>query len=232
MTDPITHFDDEAWHGFVRGILPATDEQVMRAHLDRGCAECRESLAIWSRFVKTASREGFDATTSSANGFAEAVFALRRKVPFRAGVALFAQRVFDSLRDPSPVGIRGSAAAPRQLEYEAGGYLIDLQLEQTGVGFGTLTGQVVHAWTDGATRGAAVVLVREDSVVGQTVANSIGEFQLDCENWDNLKICLGLVDETFIEVKLPDAGPEPSVAGSATEATNSDSKQWRKASEN
>ena len=231
MTDPITHFDDEAWHGFVRGILPATDEQVMRAHLDRGCAECRESLAIWSRFVKTASREGFDATTSSANGFAEAVFALRRKVPFRAGVALFAQRVFDSLRDPSPVGIRGSAAAPRQLEYEAGGYLIDLQLEQTGVGFGTLTGQVVHAWSEGATHGAGVVLVREDSVVGQTVANSIGEFQFDCNHWNNPKICLGIADETFIEVPLPNAISGQLSTGSPKKATESDSEH-REKSEN
>jgi len=46
--------------------------------------------------------------------------------------------------------------------------------------------------------------------VGQTVANSIPEFQLDCENWDNLKICLGLVDETFIEVPLPDGRSAPS----------------------
>jgi hypothetical protein len=228
MTDPITHFDDEAWHGFVRGILPATDEQVMRAHLDRGCAECRESLAIWSRFVKTASREGFDATTSSANGFAEAVFALRRKVPFRAGVALFAQRVFDSLRDPSPVGIRGSAAAPRQLEYEAGGYLIDLQLEQTGVGFGTLTGQVVHAWSEGATYGAGIVLLHDDSVIGQTVANSIGEFQFDCEYWDNLRICLGIADGTFIEVLLPNPISGQSPMGGPKETPKDHSEPWKK----
>jgi hypothetical protein len=126
------------------------------------------------------------------------------------------------------VGIRGAAAAPRQLVYEAGGYLIDLQLEQQAGGAGALTGQVVHAWTEGATRGAGVVLLHDDSVVGQTVANSIGEFQLDCENWDNLKICLGLVDETFIEVKLPEAGPEPSLAGSAKEAANRNSDSWRK----
>ena len=121
------------------------------------------------------------------------------------------------------MGIRGSATAPRQLVYEAGGYLIDLQLKHRTEGPGALAGQVVHAWSEGATRGARVVLLREDSVVGQTVANSIGEFKLDCEYWDNLKICLGLVDETFIEVLLPDTGPESS-AVRANEATNGNSE--------
>ena len=211
MTELTTHFDDEAWQSFVCGILPASQEHAMRAQLDGGCAECQRSHEIWKRVVETAGRNG----PFSANSFANAVFALRRRIPFRAGLALLAERVFDSFQDRVPVGIRVSAcAAARQLVYEAGGYLIDLQLEQLAGGPGALTGQVVHAWSEGATRGAAVFLLREDSVVGQTVANSIGEFQLECEYRNNLKICLGLVDETFIEVKLPDAGPEPSAPGS------------------
>lgn len=111
------------------------------------------------------------------------------------------------------MGIRGSASGPRQLVYEAGGYLIDLQLEQQVTGPGALMGQVVHAWTEGATRGAEVVLVRENSVVGQTVANSIGEFQFDCDYWNDLKICLGISGDTFIEVLLPNASSGPSGAG-------------------
>ena len=222
MTDFTTHFDDDAWQSFVRGILSASKKQAMQSHLDRGCAECQRSYESWRRFVETTSPEGSLATADSADSFAKTVFALMRRIPFRAGLALLAEPVFDSFQDPAPVGIRGAADAPRQLVYEAGGYLIDLQLEQQTGGPGALTGQVVHAWTEWATRGAGIVLLRDDSVVGQTVANSIGEFQLDCENWDNLKICLGLVDETFIEVKLPQAGPEPSAGGSAKEATNSD----------
>jgi hypothetical protein len=180
---------------------------------------CQRSHEACRRFLETASRDGSDSAADSPDCFAKAVFAVRRRIPLRAGLALLAEPVFDSFQDPALIGIRGSAAAPRQLVYEAGGYLIDLQLEQQADGPSALTGQVVHAWTEGATRGAGVVLIREGSVVGQTVANSIGEFQLDCDHPDNLKICLGLVDETFIEVKLPDAAPEPSLAGSAKEGT-------------
>ena len=228
MTDFTTHFDDDAWQSFLRDILPVSKKQAMQSHLDRGCAECQRSYEAWRRFGETASREGSVATADSADPFAKTVFALLRRISFRAGLALLAEPVFDSFRDPAPVGIRGSATAPRQLVYEAGGYLIDLQLEQQTGGAGVLTGQVVHAWREGATRGAGVALLRDDSVVGQTVANSIGEFQLDCENWDNLKICLELVDETYIEVKLPEADPEPPVACGAKEATNRNSDSWWK----
>jgi hypothetical protein len=203
MIDSITHFDDDAWHGFVCGILPESSEQEMHAHLNRGCAECQRNHDIWRRFVESASPDVSDAMTDSADCLAKPVLALRRRIPFRAGLALLARRVFDSLLDPSPMGVRGTAAASRQLVFEAGGYLIDLQLEPQVGGPGALMGQVAHAWTEEATRGTAVVLVREDSVIDQTVANSIGEFQFDCDYWDNLKICLGTPDETFIEVPLP-----------------------------
>jgi hypothetical protein len=217
MTDFTTHFDDEAWHSFVLGVLAAPDEQTMRAHLDRGCAVCRRSHETWKRFVETADVDGSVIRAQSADSFAKAVSALRRKIPFRAGLALLAEPVFDTFRDPAPVGIRGSVSGPRQLVYEAGGYLIDLQLEPQIGGPGALTGQVVHAWTEGATRGAEVVLVRENSVVGQTVANSIGEFQFSCDYWDNLKVCLGISDGTFIEVPIPNASSRSSPTGSPKE---------------
>ena len=201
MTDLTTHFDDVTWLHFARGILPASHERAMRAHLDHGCDECQRAHLSWKRFVEAAGRDAAD----SPDGVAKAVFALRRRIPFRDGLALLAEQVFDSFQDPLPVGIRGSAAAPRQLVYEAGGYLIDVRLEQGTDGLSTLTGQVVHAWTEGATRGTGVVVVGQNAIVGQTVANSIGEFQLDCEHFDNLKICLGISDETFIEVTLPNA---------------------------
>ena len=225
MTDSTTHFDDDAWQNFVRGILPDSRNRAMQSHLDRGCAECQISYETWRRFAETTSPAL--AIADSADSFAKTVYALLRRVPFRAGLALLAEPVFDSFRGPAPVGIRGAAAAPRELVYEAGGYLIDLQLEQQTGGGGALTGQVVHAWTEGATCGAGVVLLRDDSLVGQTVANSIGEFQLDCQYWNNLKICLGIADGTFIEVKLPQADPEPSVAGSAKEG-NRNPESWKK----
>jgi len=114
------------------------------------------------------------------------------------------------------------------LVFEAGGYLIDLQLEQQRGGPGALTGQVVHGWTEGATRGAGVVLIRENSVVDQTVANSIGEFQFDCDNWNNLKICLAILDDTFIEVPLPNPNSGQLPTSSPRKATEGECEHWNK----
>jgi hypothetical protein len=93
--------------------------------------------------VEITSPQGSVVTADSGDSFAKTVFALLRRIPFRAGLALLAELVFDSFQDLAPVGIRGAAAAPQQLVYEAGGYLIDLQLEQQTGGAGALTGQVV-----------------------------------------------------------------------------------------
>ena len=210
---PITdtpHFDDDAWLSFVRGVLPAHQVRVMRAHLDHSCVECLQTHQNWKRFLEIAAREVPDVAPDSAARFIKEAFTLPRRIPFREGLALVAERVFDSLQDPLPAGIRGSGTFPRQLLYEAGGYLIDLWLEQSKGGKGTLTGQVVQAWTEEASRCAGVVLVRESVVLRQTIANSIGEFQFDCESWDNLKICVGIWDGTFIEVPLPNAGRGPA----------------------
>jgi hypothetical protein len=228
MIDFDTHFDDDAWYSFVRGILPTSGEQAIRAHLERGCAECQRTHEIWKRVVETAGRDGSDSAADSADSLSKAVFGLRRRIPFRAGLALLAEPLFDSSQDPAPMGIRGSASGPRQLVYEAGGYLIDLQLEQQVGGPGALVGQVVHAWAEGATRGTEVVLVRENSVVGQTVANSIGEFQFDCDYSDDLKICLGISGDTFIEVLLPNASSGPSPTGTPEKTTAGDSEPGKK----
>ena len=228
MTEFATHFDDDAWLSFICGRLPASDMRAMRAHLDHCCLECQQTHHTWKTYVELASREVPDVPPDSAARFAKAAAALQRSIPFQAGTALLAQRVFDSWRDPLPAGIRGSAAPARQLLYEAGGYLIDVRLEPSRGPASTLIGQVVHAWMEGAGCGAGVALVREDAVVEQTVANSLGEFHFDCEQWDNLKICLGIPDEVFIEVPLPNAGREKSAAGGPTEAGENDSEYWRK----
>ena len=195
----------------------------MRAHLNQGCEECRETYETWQRFVEIASQEAGVASESAVR-FVKAAFALRRKVPFRAGTAQAAERLFDSFQEPSPMGIRGSPASPRQLLYQAGTFLVDLRVDQNPGLPGALTGQVVCAQTDRSTGCAGVVLLQEpNTVVGQTITNSLGEFQLDFERPDNLRICLEMPDGTLIDVVLPGKAEAPGRSGTFGEFSESNS---------
>lgn len=232
MADFTTHFEDDAWISLIRGILPVAEEQAMLVHLADGCPECRQTHETWKRFVEIASNSGCDVATDSAARLVKAAFALRRRIPFRAGLAHRAETLFDSFLDPVPAGLRGHAASARQLLYEAGDYLVDFLLEQRTAGPGALTGQVVHAHADGATAGAGIVLVREpDTVLGQTIANSLGEFQMNFERSGNLRVCLGIPDGTFIEVPLPEAARTPTPVGSLGEAGEHNPQHWRQHNE-
>jgi hypothetical protein len=224
MSDFTTHFDDDAWIAFVRGRLPAPEQQAMGAHLENGCAECRQTHETWQRFEKIVNESG-DEGGDSATRVVKAAFTLRRRIPFRAGQSLTAERVFDSFVDPLPIGIRGSVASPRQLLYGAGDFLIDLRIEEGVRAPGTITGQVVRAQSEGAACGAGIVLVREpDEVVVQTIANSIGEFQVEFEHRGHLTICVGIPDGPFIEVPLPVPvrGPAPPGGSPGTWEANSE----------
>lgn len=199
------HFEDDAWINLVRGILPAQAAEVMRKHLESRCAECQQTYETSVRIMELGSRQVAGVSDFPVR-LVKAVSALRRRVLFRTGPALLAERVLDSFRDPLPGGIRGTVASPRELVYEAGGYMIDIRLEQSPGKPGALTGQILHAWTEGATSGAGVVLLQGNGVVGQTAANSIGEFQLDFERPGDLRLCLGIPDGALIEVWLPEVG--------------------------
>lgn len=204
MSEFTTHFEDDAWLGFVRGLMPEEDVRGMLAHLNSGCEECRRTHEIWQRFLEIARQEAGDAAPESAIRFVKAAIALRRRVPFAPGLSHAAERIFDSFQEPLPMGFRGSPASPRRLLYKASSFLVDLRLEQNPGPSAALTGQVVSALADKTTGCAGVVLLQDSkTVVGQTITNSLGEFQFDFDHQGSLRICLEIPDGTLIDVALP-----------------------------
>src|SRR4029077_9810708 len=53
----MTHFAEEVWADYVRGIGPGEAKQQLSAHLADNCAVCKKSEALWSRVSMLASRE-------------------------------------------------------------------------------------------------------------------------------------------------------------------------------
>jgi len=212
MNDLQPHFDDRIWIDFVRGLpLPEGGERL-REHLETGCQQCLETQKWWSRLVEVARREASYKAPESTVRLVKAAFALKRKAPLLSRLTQIAVRTFDSFLEPLPAGIRGGAAPARHLLHDTGDFLVDLRLETTGRAE-SLTGQILRAGAEGVISGAGVVLVQgNDRLVAQTIANSLGEFQVEFEREDGLQLYLETDTGEIIAIALPDAGNLPAPA--------------------
>jgi hypothetical protein len=208
MNNVQPHFEDRIWIDFVRG-LPADGEERLRAHLEKKCSQCLETETLWRRILEVTLREASYEAPEATVRLVKASFALRSKASVLSKLATMALRTYDSFLEPLPSGMRGGAAPARQLLHEAGSFLIDLRLETTG-GSESLTGQILCAGTEGGASGAGVVLVqRDDRLVAQTIANSLGEFHVEFERQDGLQLYLETDTREIIAIALPDAGNLP-----------------------
>jgi hypothetical protein len=90
--------------------------------------------------------------------------AARAALDWRTLDAEFATLVHDSLVDEPALAVRGGAAGPRTLTFEAGDVEIEIEAEPQGEGRMRITGQIVPAQTAqiGISAGGALVVTRAD----------------------------------------------------------------------
>jgi hypothetical protein len=111
----------------VRGVAAPDVKSDVTAHLEQGCEECRAALQQWQAFADATQGE------KSYNPPADVVRMIKREFalqhPPAEKTVLIPQLIFDSLAQPSPVGVRSSGAGARQVLYEIDGVTIDLRIE-------------------------------------------------------------------------------------------------------
>jgi hypothetical protein len=114
-----------------------------------------------------------------------------------------ARVIFDSLRHPLPAGVRTSSAGVRQLAYQHEGTVIDLSVD---VGSRTsrmsLTGQVLTHGNKGKIADLSVVLVGGSGTLVRTATNQLGEFHVECEFPEALKLEIRLGERAWVLVPL------------------------------
>ncbi len=99
--------------------------------------------------------------------------------------------LFDSFSRPLLAGVRSSAAIARQVVYEAEGLTVDLRFDRlVPSGKVSAVGQILDSRVPRERMtGAAVVVWTEDGqLVATATANSYGEFQLEFEARDDLRL--------------------------------------------
>ena len=178
------HVDITEWVDFVRGLGGSADRAAKERHLASGCQRCQRIVRVLGGFAALAPIIEAGPTEQTLRR-AEAIF------PRRQPKAGFLPRlVFDSFREPLPVGIRAEDQPARHVLYQAGGYFLDLQLEREPASdVITLIGQLSDRQQPATTTGnLPVLLMAPEGPVASAMSNRVGEFQLDYKPARNLRL--------------------------------------------
>jgi hypothetical protein len=117
-------------------------------------------------------------------------FALRRPKRLLERAAL----VFDSFRQPQLAGVRSAGLGPRQLVYSVGRYTVRLRVEPSGSPERlTIVGQILDAHDPPTElRDIAVLALKGNKTLDRTLTNYLGEFVLEPDAAENLRLSVGL----------------------------------------
>src|SRR6266568_1790091 len=174
------HFSEQAWADFVRGIGESEMKANVKSHLARGCSDCRAAFDVWSRVQTTLVNERTYTPPDSAVRMVKQEFTAAYSPEQRSSV--LASLLFDTFAQPLPAGIRSTVAVARQLIYEAEGLTVDLRLDRQP--------QSIKIWTE---KGLPIVQAR---------ANVSGEFQLEFEPQDGLRLSVNVDGRRTIRIPL------------------------------
>ncbi|HEY7508668.1 MAG TPA: hypothetical protein VIG50_00360 [Vicinamibacteria bacterium] len=204
------HFSEEDWLDYARGQVGAAGDAMAR-HLD-ACGRCAATLRLWQSAVAHASPEPAYAPPSAALRSVRASFAVVK--PRAAGSLLTraAALVFDSLAQPALAGVRAAAPSARQMLYRSSPYAVRVTVEAAPeTGRLLVVGHVVDERQPGRRlRALPVLALRGRLAVDRTLTNELGEFEMEPEAADDLRLSVGVPDAAPLSVSLRARKPPPA----------------------
>jgi hypothetical protein len=176
------HFSEQPWIDFVRGVSAAEVSREIGTHLDASCLKCQTALDAWSRVRKLATDEAAFTPPENLVRLVKLGFAGRTAAQQPRKWTL-ANLVFDSLAQPLLAGMRSGELNMWQIIYEAEGLTVDLSFGRRSKAKRVhLVGQVLDKREVRPWHNVTIDLTTEkDQVLGTTVANASGEFQMEFE---------------------------------------------------
>jgi hypothetical protein len=213
------HPPEEDWLDLARDLARGPARARLQQHLDAGCPRCTQSVRLWREVLSAAAEDVSFAPPEHAVRQARATFALHGPRPLGRRIAARLALVFDSFRQPLVAGVRASGAAlARHLLYKAGRYTIKLRLEPTEAERVSIAGQILDEHEPaGALQDIAVLAMRGGKTVDRTLTNHLGEFLLQPDAAENLRLCVGVAEIGTFTV-TPDEGTEKVLSSSHSRA--------------
>jgi hypothetical protein len=201
------HGTEEDWVDFVRQQAEPGRRARLEQHLEKGCSRCTRTLRLWRAVLDVADREDAYRAPEGVLRQLRGQFALRRPKRLLERMAEQAALVFDSFRQPQAAGIRGAGAGPRQLLYKAGRYTIRVRLEPAAdTERLSIVGQILDAQDPpSALQDIAVLALKGSKTLDRTLTNHLGEFVLEPDAAENLRLCIGVAEIGTFTVQRPPA---------------------------
>jgi hypothetical protein len=198
------HFSEQTWADFVRNAGAPASAQDINAHLAASCSGCKTNFQLWGRMAGFAAKERNYAPPENLVRRAKLEFAATKAVqPEEFSIA---RLIFDSTMQPLPLGIRSSGVASMQhFVYEAEGLNVHLSFERRPNSDTIFaTGQVLDKQAPLCWLGNAAVVLWSDNgkVVSIVEANGYGEFQLEFQPQDQLRLSIAAVGRKTLRIPL------------------------------
>lgn len=200
------HFSYERWIDFVRRLLPPAEHERMREHLDDGCERCNKTCNILEAAVEVTTREVLYQPSEPVVNVAKGYYATARRKYLVPSLAKMIPLAFDSSMEASPAAVRapGIAYFARRLLYRTKSWTVDVRLERQSGTLVSMIGQVLRARGKPAAGAVAeVILMRADSTLAQVHTNEFGEFHLQFQYENNLKVYLKIQRRQLLGIALP-----------------------------
>ena len=195
------HFSEELFADVVRGIN-SNGHADLQKHLADRCSQCTHAFDTWLRLQSITAREKTYCPPDNVVRMVKLEFEAGRALDFAASAKL----VFDSLAQPVLAGVRSAgAAAARQMVYEVEGMMVDLRFDRPPRSSCiSLIGQVLDQKAPRVSLvNAAVMLWNEKGLVlAETRTNGLGEFQLEFEAQNRLRLSIQALAGKLIRIPL------------------------------
>jgi hypothetical protein len=198
------HFSLEEWADFTNQNVGRDKQTFMEHHLEASCSHCERIISSWRSLKDFGLQESQIEVPQGAVALAKAAFLTHRKRPKPGALAVFAQLIFDSFRQPELAGVRSGSADSRCLLYRAGPVLIDLSLDLTQQsGHVALQGQVMDSETEAkGIEEIPVSLQSGQETLAHTQTNEFGEFELACNARKSLQVSVAVNPQKNVLIML------------------------------
>lgn len=198
------HFSEQDWVDFLHQLTKSERTQEIHAHLQAGCPECKASFHVWEQMTSFAAKEQTYVPPENLVRRVKLEFAAAKQAAQAEDFSL-ADLVFNSAAQPLPAGIRSGVAGMQQFVYEKEGLNVHLSFarrQNSSMVFAT--GQVLdkQAPLDWLSNATVVLWSSQGKVLNIVEANGYGEFQLEFEPQDQMRISIAAEGRKTLRIPL------------------------------